>query len=81
MFAGYLLFDEAQRFNVHAKVGYGRLSTDAASYVVEKQKHSDRSRSAQVFACGYGSVGELQLEHEYYDKDARQTGLAVQYAF
>ncbi|MBM0103342.1 outer membrane beta-barrel protein [Steroidobacter sp. S1-65] len=81
VFAGYLLFDEARPFNVHAKLGYAMLRVDAASYIVEDQQHSDQ------FALGAGVRArlwqrlELQLEHEYYDKDARQTGLAIRYSF
>lgn len=81
VFAGFLLFDEAQRFNVHAKVGYGRLRTDAASYVVERQRHSDQIALGGGIRMRLWQRWELQLEHEYYDKDARQTGLSVQYTF
>jgi hypothetical protein len=81
VFAGFLLFDEAQRFNIHAKVGFGRLSTDASSYVLEKQRHSDQIALGAGVRVRLWPRWELQVEHEYYDKDARQTGLGVQYAF
>lgn len=81
LFAGYLLFDEAQRFNVYAKVGYGQLQTDAASYVIEKQKHSDQIALGAGLRARIWQRLTAQLEFEYYDKDARQTGLAIRYAF
>jgi hypothetical protein len=81
LFAGFLLFDEAQRFNVHAKLGYARLSTDAASHVIEKQQHSDQLAFGGGIRMRVWQRLQLQLEHEYYDKDARQTGLAVRYTF
>lgn len=81
LFAGYLLFDEASRFNIHAKVGYAQLSTDAASYVIEKQQHSNQVALGAGVRWRLWRRLELQLEHEYYDKDARQTGLAVGYTF
>jgi hypothetical protein len=81
LFAGYLLFDEASRFNIHAKLGYAQLSTDAASYVIEKQQHSNQVALGAGVRWRLWRRLELQLEHEYYDKDARQTGLAVGYTF
>jgi hypothetical protein len=81
VFAGYLLFDEGQRFNAHAKVGYAQLSTDAASYVIERQQHSDQIALGAGVSVWLWQRFQLQLEHEYYDKDARQTGLTVRYAF
>lgn len=81
LFAGYLLFDEASWFNVHAKVGYAMLSTDAPSYVIEKQRHSDQLAFGAGLRARLWRHLELQIEHEYYDKDARQTGLGVRYAF
>ena len=61
-FAGFLLFDEAQRFNVHAKVGYATLSTDAASYVIEKQQHSDQ------IAVGAGDPDAVALGQHVMDR-------------
>jgi opacity protein-like surface antigen len=57
------------------------LRADALTYVIEKQQHSDQ------FALGAGASlrlwqrVKLQLEYEYYDKDARQAGLALLYGF
>jgi hypothetical protein len=81
VFAGVLLFDQASRFNVHAKVGFARLRTDAASYVIEKQQHSDQIALGAGVRVRLWQRLQLQLEHEYYDKDARQTGLALGYTF
>jgi large repetitive protein len=81
VFAGYQLFDETSRFNVHAKVGYASLSTDAASYVIEKQQHSNQIALGAGARLRLWRRLEAQLEHEYYDKDARQTGLSLWYAF
>jgi len=81
LFAGVLLFDPSNRFNVHAKVGYAQLETDAASYVAEKQKNSDQIALGAGVRVRLWQSLELQVEHEYYDKDARQTGLIVQFAF
>ncbi len=81
LFAGVLIFDPSNRFNVHAKVGYAQLSTDAASYVIEKQQHSDQIALGAGFRWRLWQRLELQLEHEYYDKDARQTGLTMGYTF
>jgi len=81
VFAGYLVFDEASRFNLHAKVGYAQLRTDAASFIVEKQQHNEQIAFGAGARARLWQHLELQLEHEYYDKDARQTGLMLRYAF
>jgi len=81
VFAGYLLFDEASRFNIHAKLGYAQLRTDASNYVVEKQQHSEQIALGGGVRARLWQRLELQFEHEYYDKDARQTGFSVRYAF
>jgi len=81
VFAGYLVFDEASRFNLHAKVGYAQLRTDAASFIVEKQQHNEQVAFGAGARARLWQHLELQLEHEYYDKDARQTGLMLRYAF
>jgi hypothetical protein len=62
-------------------VGYAQLSTDAASYVIERQQHSDQIALGAGVSVQLWQRFQLQLEHEYYDKDARQTGLTVRYAF
>lgn len=81
LFAGYLLLDSASRFNMHAKIGYAMLRTEAASYVIENQKNSDQIALGAGVRVRLWKGLELQLEHEYYDKDARQTGLAIRYGF
>jgi len=81
VFAGYLLFDEASRLNIHAKLGYAQLRTDASNYVVEKQQHSEQIALGGGVRARLWRRLELQLEHEYYDKDARGTGLSVRYEF
>jgi hypothetical protein len=81
VFAGYLLFDQASRFNVHVKAGYAMLRTEAPRYVIEKQQHGDQIALGAGVRVQLWQRLELQLEHEYYDKDARQTGLAARYAF
>ena len=81
LFAGVLLFDPANRFNVHAKVGYAKLRTDAASYVVEKPQNDAQVALGGGIRVRLWQRFELTAEHEYYDKDARQTGVAVRYAF
>jgi hypothetical protein len=62
-------------------VGYAKLITDAATSVIEKQQNSDQIALGAGVRVRLWQHLELQLEHEYYDKDARQTGLAVGYAF
>jgi len=81
LFGGYLLLDPASRFNVHAKVGYAKLRTDAPSYVIDKQQNGDQIALGAGLRMRLWQRLELQLEHEYYDEDARQTGLTVRYAF
>lgn len=81
LFGGYLFLDPADRFNVHAKIGYAKLRTDAASHVIEKQQHSDQIALGAGVRVRVWQRFELQLEHEYYDEDARQTGLTMRYAF
>ncbi len=81
VFAGYQLFDQASRFNVHAKVGYALLNAEAAGYVIEKQRHQNQLALGAGASVRLWPRMELQLAHEYYDKDARQSGLTLHYAF
>lgn len=81
LFAGYLVLGPASRFNIHVKAGYAMLSTDAVSHVIEKQQNSDQIALGAGARVRLWQRLELQLEHEYYDKDARQTGLSVRFAF
>lgn len=78
---GRFLFDPSQRLNPYVKAGYAMLQTDAADHVIEKQLNSSHfALGAGVQATLWRSV-LLRFEMEYYDKDAQQIGLAVDYAF
>lgn len=81
LFGGYLFLDPENRFNLHGKIGYARLNTSASSFVIEKQQHGDQLALGAGVRMRLWKQLELQLEHEYYDEDARQTGLAIRYAF
>ncbi|HEX7048548.1 MAG TPA: tandem-95 repeat protein [Gammaproteobacteria bacterium] len=85
LMAGYLLFDPASRFNVHLKAGYASLQNN-----FDAQASSDQLHDSQL-ALGAGVRWRvlpqtlpdlrLQLELDYYDKDAVALGIMVMHAF
>jgi hypothetical protein len=81
LLGGYLLFDPARRINVQVKAGYARLDTTAEFDIIDEQIKSHQLTLGAALRARIVKHLELQLEYEHYDKDARQAGLAVRYAF
>jgi hypothetical protein len=81
LFVGYSLLDESSRFNVNGKVGYAMLSTSASGVVIDKQQHDNQIALGLGVRARLWRRVELELQYEYYDKDARQAGFMLSYAF
>ena len=81
LLGGYLLLDPARRINVQVKAGYARLDTTAEFDIIDEQIKSHQLTLGAALRARIVKHLELQLEYEHYDKDARQAGLAVRYAF
>lgn len=81
LLAGYLLLDPANSVNALVKVGYALLQTDAAADIIDKQVEDHQLVLGAGLRLRLLRRLEVQMEYEYYDKDAQLAGLSVRYAF
>lgn len=77
VWAGYLLFDPASRWNLYLKAGSAKLDTDARDIVDHKQEHNWQLALAGGVQYRFSRRWFARLEVDSYDKDARAAFLTV----
>jgi outer membrane protein OmpA-like peptidoglycan-associated protein len=77
VWAGYMLFDPASRWNLYLKAGTAKLDTDARDIVDHEQEHNWQLALSGGVQYRFSRRWFARLEVDSYDKDARAAFLTV----